>query len=180
MAMGWTKMVCVATTVAMGAVLLASEGSAQFLQGQKSMGAHIGLSGVGTAPSIGVSGEMAYSDRLAFGGWADTWSYGESVSTSSGGYNWSSRYIAVAGTGAYHFPLEEHPKWDPFAGLALGYFVVSNEAEGPSGSYASADASRVFLGGFGGVRYAFRERLRGVARAGFGASYLTVGIDYRL
>jgi hypothetical protein len=44
----------------------------------------------------------------------------------------------------------------------------------------SGDASRIFLGGFGGARYFFRENLSGVARVGFGASYLTIGLDVKL
>ena len=175
-----TTRMLLTTLLAIAASLIAVEASAQFQQGQKSVGAHLGLSGVGAAPALGVSGELAYSDRLALGGWVDTWSHGESVGTSQGRYRWNSRYLSLAGTGAYHFPVEEHPKWDPFLGLAVGYFVVSTSADGPSGVSADAAASRMFLGGFGGVRYSFAERLRGVARAGFGASYLTIGIDYRL
>ena len=165
---------------ALAAVLPVSEATAQFGQGQRSVGAHVGLSGVGAAPALGVSGELAYTDRIALGGWLDTWSHGESIATSDGRYRWDSRYLSLAGTGAYHFPVEEHPKWDPFLGLALGYFIVSTSAEGPSGMSSGAGASRMFLGGFGGVRYTFADRLRVIARAGFGASYLTFGIDYRL
>ena len=37
-----------------------------------------------------------------------------------------------------------------------------------------------FLGGYGGVRYSFKPSLSGVARVGFGASYLTLGVDYKM
>ena len=152
--------------------------AAQFGAGQKYLGVHVGMSGVGSTAAIGLSGEMAYNDRISLGAWADTWSYGEDLATSVGAYSWDVRYVAVAGTGAYHFPIESTPKLDPFIGLALGYFVVSSSTKGPAGVAYTGDASRMFLGGFGGARYFFKDNLSGVVRAGFGASYLTVGVDF--
>jgi hypothetical protein len=166
--------------VAVAGFVLPGEGAAQFDTGQKYLGVHVGMSGVGSAPAFGVSGEMAYNDRISLGAWADTWSYGEDFGTALGTYSWNVRYLALAGTGAYHFPIESTPKLDPFLGLALGYFVVSTKAEGLGTVDYSGDASRIFLGGFGGARYFFRENLSGVARVGFGASYLTVGLDVKL
>ena len=54
------------------------------------------------------------------------------------------------------------------------------ESRGVTGVTYSGDASRIFIGGFGGTRYAFKDNLSGVARLGFGASYLTLGVDLRL
>lgn len=170
------------TVAVLAAVAAALPGdvSAQFGAGQKYLGVHMGMSGVGSAPAIGISGELAYNERISLGAWADTWSYGEDYATSVGPYSWDVRYIALAGTGAYHFPIESTPKLDPFIGLALGYFVVSTSTDGPGGVIYSGDASRMFFGGFGGARYFFRNNLSGVVRAGFGASYLTVGVDFGL
>jgi hypothetical protein len=159
---------------------LPADGAAQFGADQKYVGAHLGLSGVGSAPAIGLNAEMSYNDRIGIGAWADTWSYGETFGTSLGAYSWDVRYIAVAGTGSYHFPLADHPKVDPFLGVALGYFIVSTTGSGTGGVSYAGDSSRMFLGGFGGVRYAFRENLSAVARAGVGASHLTLGIDLRM
>jgi hypothetical protein len=153
---------------------------AQYAMGQKYLGVHIGVSGVGSTAALGVNGEISYNDRISIGAWADTWSYGEDFATGLGAYSWNVRYIALAGTGAYHFPIESTPKLDPFLGLALGYFVVSTSAEGAGGVDYAGDASRIFLGGFGGARYFFKENLSGVARVGFGASYLTLGLDVKL
>jgi outer membrane protein W len=166
--------------VVLGAALSAQSAAAQFAAGQKYLGAHVGLSGVGSTAAIGVSGEVAFNDRIAFGAWGDTWSYGESYATGIGEFGWDVRYIALAGTGSYHFPIASTPKLDPFLGVALGYFVVSSKASGVGGVEYSGDASRVFAGGFGGARYYFRESMSGVARVGFGAAYLTVGVDFKL
>lgn len=161
-------------------VLSPSAMHGQFAAGQKNLGVHVGLSGVGTAPSFGVNGDLAFSDRVSVGAWADTWGYGESLSIGSDSYRWDVRYIALAGTSAYHFPIDDQPKLDPFVGVSVGYFIVSAEGSGAGGIVYGGDSSRAFVGGFAGIRYAFRERLNGVARAGFGASHLTLGLDYRL
>jgi hypothetical protein len=159
-------------------LIMPAAAAAQFTAGQTTVGAHVGLSGVGSSPALGVSGELAYNDRIGIGAWADTWSYG--WNSGFAGYSWNIRYIAVAGTGSYHFPIESQPKLDPFAGLALGYFIVSTSTTVDGAPTYSGDASRIFLGGFGGVRYLFNDNLAGVARLGFGASYFTVGVDLKL
>jgi hypothetical protein len=59
--------------------------------------------------------------------------------------------------------------------------VVSSSWEGGGVSIDYAgDANRLFVGGFGGARYSFNDNVSGVARLGFGASYLTVGVDFKL
>jgi hypothetical protein len=165
---------------ALTAAFLAPTGVvAQFGPGIKFIGAHVGLSGVGSTAAFGVNGEIAYNDKIGIGVWADTWSYGENFRSAGTSYDWNVRYVALAGTGSYHFVVKSQPKLDPFLGLALGYYVVNTSADGFSGDYAGS-ASRIFLGGFGGARYAFNPNLHGVARLGFGASYLTVGVDFKM
>jgi hypothetical protein len=166
--------------ILLGLALVPARADAQFARGQKYVGAHVGLSGIGSAASLGVNGEVAYNDRIAIGSWVDTWGYGDDISTGAGNYSWDVRYFALSGTGAYHFPVASNPKIDPFLGLALGYYVVNSKADGLAGVTYSGDASRIFLGGFGGARYFFKETLSGVARLGFGASYLTVGLDFTM
>jgi outer membrane protein W len=151
---------------------------AQYAMGQKYLGVHIGVSGVGSTAALGVNGEISYNDRISIGAWADTWSYGEDYGTVLGNVSWDVRYIAIAGTGSYHFPIESNDKLDPFVGAAVGYFVVSSSTESAFGASYSGDASRLFVGGFGGIRYFFKPRMAGVARVGFGAAYLTLGLDF--
>ncbi len=174
---------CLLVTAGLVAALALPGGAgAQLTKGQKILGVHVGLSGVGSAASVGVSGEVAYNSRISIGGWLDTWSYGQSYRSGTESANWSVRYVAIAGTGAFHFPIESNPKWDPFVGLALGYYVVNSSTSSSLGadySY-SGSSSRLFLGGFGGARYYFKPNLAGMARVGFGSSYLTVGLDFRM
>ena len=166
---GW-----VLTALVLGVLAAPQGASAQFGNGQKYLGVHVGMSGVGSTAAFGASGEMAYNEKIGIGVWFDMWSYDYEFST----FNSSTTYMAFAGTGAYHFPVKSAPKWDPFVGLALGYYVVSYSDDVPGG--VDAAASRIFLGGFGGARYFFKPNISGVARLGFGASYLTLGVDFKL
>ena len=160
------------------ALTLPTNASAQLAKGQKFLGVHLGLSGVGSAAAIGASGEVAYNDRISLGAWLDTWSYGDNYAVLGDAVSWNVRYVALAGTGAYHFPVESNPKLDPFLGLSLGYYVVSSSTSSSIGGSYGGASSRIFLGGFGGIRYHFREKVSAVARAGFGASYFTLGVDF--
>ncbi|MGH7472063.1 MAG: hypothetical protein ACRENP_29285, partial [Longimicrobiales bacterium] len=80
----------------------------------------------------------------------------------------------------YHFPVPTEPKLDPFLGLALGYFLVSTSSSGFSGVTYTGSTSRIFLGAFGGVRYALNRSTSGVVRLGFGSTSLTLGLDFKM
>jgi hypothetical protein len=157
----------------------ASVRAQHFGPNSKYLGFHLGVSGVGSAPALGVNGEIAYNDRVGIGAWGDTWSYGERMNFGGNSYDWNVRYVALAGTGAYHFPVRSNPKLDPFLGIALGYFVVSTSGVGSPGAYTGS-TSRMFLGAFGGARYALGTSTSGVARIGFGSAYLTLGLDFKM
>jgi hypothetical protein len=64
---------------------LSTNARAQFGVGQKYLGAHVGLSGVGSAAALGVNGEVAYNENIGIGAWFDTWSYGYDYSGLGGG-----------------------------------------------------------------------------------------------
>jgi hypothetical protein len=163
----------------LGASAAPRDVAAQHAAGQKYLGGHIGVSGVGTAAAIGVNGEISYNENVTIGAWADTWGYGEDYATGAGVASWDVRYVALAGTGAYHFSIEERPKLDPFVGAAVGYYVVSTSSSVGGITYGG-DASRLFVGGYGGLRYFFKPAMAGVARVGFGSAYLTLGLDFKL
>jgi hypothetical protein len=167
----------VLTILAMSA---ATPATAQYAEGRKWLGAHLGVSGYGSAPAVGISGEVGYHERWALGGWLDTWSYGQTFANRFGGSSWSVRYIALAGTGSYHFLVKSDQRWDPFLGAALGYYIVSTEARDATGFAYGGDTSRLFLSLFGGARYFFNEKVAGVARLGFGGASLTLGVDFRM
>lgn len=174
------KLFAVLSCLAVAPIVGPIEAEAQFDADQRYLGAHVGLSGVGSAPSFGLSGEISYNENIGLGGWMDTWSYGQSFSGIGGG-SWDVRYLAIGGTGAWHFPVESNPKLDPFVGLGLGYFIVNTSWDGGGTTVSySGDSSRIFLDGFAGLRYHFRPNLSGVVRAGASVSYLTLGLDYKI
>ncbi len=155
--------------------------AAQFDYGRNYAGAHIGLSGVGSALTLGLDYERGITKVgevgpgiIGIGGLFDYFSYSEDYFADAG--SWT--YIDFGVSGMYHFVLSDK-KWDPFAGLVLGYEVASwkwNHAY--LGAY-SPSAGGFTLGGSAGVRYFFNDNWAAQARVGFGFYILAVGVDYK-
>lgn len=168
---------------ALAGSLMVAPGSArgQYTPDAKSVGFHVGMSGVGSAAALGVQGQMSYNEHVSFGGWFDTWSYGQSFAVLGSTTSWDIRYFAISGSGSYHFPIENNPKLDPFLGVSVGYYVVNSSASGPGGTVTyTGDGSRIFAGGHAGGRYFFKPNMSVLALVGIGASYLTLGMDFGL
>jgi hypothetical protein len=87
----------------------------------------------------------------------------------------------IAGRGAYHFDLKQK-NIDPYAGLSLGYTVVSSSVEERqvTGFNFSASGSYVFWGFFVGGRYYFTPKLAAMAELGYEIGFIKVGVTYKL
>ena len=155
----------------------AAQAQGQFDENTRHAGFHLGVSGVGSTASIGAQGDVAINDQFSVGGWFDTWSYGQSFGVLGSTVSWDIRYIAFAGTGSFHFPIEDQPNLDLFAGGSLGFFVVQATTTGTTGVF-TGDGNRLFFGAHGGARYWFKENMAALAQIGVGASYLTLGMDF--
>ena len=85
-------------------------------------------------------------------------------------------YLLLGAKGDLHYPIIEDKKLDTYAGVMLGYFIVSSSyfGNGYSGSQ-SPDPSRIGLAAHVGARYYFDKKFAGMVELGFGVSYLTVG-----
>jgi hypothetical protein len=149
----------------------ASNASAQFEKGKNYIGARIGFGAIGFGFSLGADYEYGITNpnevgpgRIGIGGTLD-WSH-----YSSGVYGVT--WIPISVLGYYHLDLD-NKNLDPFAGIGLGYWIVSSS---PSGYTYSSGIEPV---GQLGVRYFFQPNLAAQARIGFGASALSVGIDYK-
>lgn len=162
--------------IVLGLVLCeSSTGNAQYQKGKNFLGPHVGLSGIGSTFTIGGDYEYGVTENVGVGGLVDYWSY----SFGDFGFtDWKYTYITIGATGSYHFLIPGESKWDPFAGLALGYYIVSVSTPNYTGP-ATYDASRLFIGIQGGVRYFFTPNIAAQARAGFGAYILAVGVDFK-
>lgn len=160
--------------------LLATNAHAQFTNGSLYLGPELGL-GLGYGGGI-VLGGMVESPitnpgtvgpgRLSIAGRIDYWSW-------SDGY-YSLSYIPIGVYCNYHFVIND-PRWDLFAGLGLGYAVISQSYNGPSGvPYSYPSASTVFITGDIGARYFVSPNI--AIRAEYGLSYLPlgIGVDFRI
>ena len=160
--------------------------AAQFEYGKNYAGAHVGLSGVGSALTLGLDYERAVTKPgdvgpgiIGVGGLFDYFSYGSNEYGFSDVGSWT--YLDFGASGMYHFVLSDR-KWDPFVGLVLGYEVASWSWKGNysyMNQYYSPSGGGFTIGGSAGVRYFFNDSWAAQARVGFGFYLLAVGVDYK-
>ncbi|MGO9480560.1 MAG: hypothetical protein ACLP05_02090 [Candidatus Kryptoniota bacterium] len=165
-------------TAAFVTVILASTANAQFQKDQNFLGARIGIGSLGSAFSFGADYEYGINNPGDFG--PGRVGIGATIDYShwSDGY-WSYTWIPIGVMAYYHLNLDNN-KLDPFAGLGLGYEIFNSSWGGLYGLSGSAGyGSGVFFAGQIGIRYFFSPNLAGQARLGFGASLLSVGLDYK-
>jgi hypothetical protein len=176
-----------AVLFAAGAMLLLSIpsgafGQANFDAGRSYAGPTIGLAFLGSAPQFGLNYE--YAMRMDFGmvgigGVFRYWSYSE-------GYyygNWKYSNILFGVQGNYHFKVDPSTKFDPWAGLVLGYDGSSVTWDGPGGYFYSTPSSGGLVVNLqGGTRYYVSPTVALRASIGYGSlSYgaLDVGVDFK-
>jgi len=158
--------------------------SATFAQGYQkdskvvNAGIGFGLAGIyGDAgmPPISVGLQYGIDEKISVGGLV-----GFSTSSYSAfDWKWSYTYIIIGARGEYHF-LEPSNKLDAYAGLTLGYDIVSVST--PSdyfGGYATGDSYLVY-GVHAGARYAITDKVGVFGELGYGMGYLTVGATFKL
>ena len=116
--------------------------------------------------ALGVGGYLGYA--------AYKWKY------SGYDYGWKYSNIIIGPRGYLHYNLLD--KLDTYAGLMLGYDIVSSSSYGSytyGGNY-SASASGVIFSGFIGARYFFNDNLAGMLELGSGITYLNLGVALKL
>jgi len=162
-------------TLALGIAFLTptNAGAQAFKAGENYVGPSVSLATYGSTAAIGGNFEHAVNDKWGWGIAAQYFSY--SVSYGFGDY--TTKYVSLAGTAAYHFEVEGNEKLDPFVGAALGYNIVSIDC--PGSTCAGARSSGLLLGGFGGLRYWVKDNLAITGRTGYGLGYLSAGVDFK-
>lgn len=103
-----------------------------------------------------------------------SWSYNPAP-----GYSWSVRYIPIFGSVNYHFKLDD-PKWDPFLGAGLGYYVVNCSSSGVGFNGACNYSSSLYFIGRAGGRYFFSPKMAAYADVGAGGAALNLGVMFKL
>jgi len=138
-----------------------------------------GLYGSSTLPAISGTFEMGYNDNISLGGFAayasseDTWEYYDDNE-----YGFEYNYIGLGVRGAYHYGLFDSKKIDTYAGMALGYNLVSVSTVGFDD--ASAEGSFLLYGGFMGLRYFFKPNFGVYTELGYGGlGNATVGLSLK-
>ncbi len=161
---------------------------AQFADQVNYLGPHVGISGVGSALTLGVDYERGITKVgqvgpgiIGVGGLFDYFSYGDNP----GGYGGTWTYIDIGVTGMYHFVLTDK-KWDPFLGVYLGDEISSWSWGSSAKAYyaslgipaPSETSGGITFGGCAGIRYFFNNAWAAEARVGFGFYVLALGVDY--
>ncbi|MCK5135025.1 MAG: hypothetical protein KAR19_04495 [Bacteroidales bacterium] len=113
---------------------------------------------------IGIVGYLGYTSyKYDYLGW---------------GYKYSN--IIFGGGGTFHYPVLD--KLDTYAGVLLGYRIVSANEFGTSSigwDYSASSGGFVFSG-FVGARYFFSDNFAAFAQLGYGIAYLTLGVSFKL
>lgn len=117
--------------------------------------------------SIGVGGYLAYA--------ANKWE------TSYSGYDYGFKYtyMILGARGTFHYQFVD--KLDTYAGVMIGYNIVSSKYFGDdlySGS-SKASGSELSYSVFAGARYYFKDNLAVFGEVGYGIAALELGIAYK-
>lgn len=109
--------------------------------------------------ALGLGGYLGYASyKWEYSGW---------------GYKYSN--IIIGPRGYVHYSFLD--KLDTYAGLLLGYNVVSSNEFGTSSGYNySASAGGFIWSGFIGGRYFFNDKIAGMLELGSGITYLNLGV----
>jgi hypothetical protein len=163
--------VFVAVAVALSFMLTATS-LAQYKEGKSYLGPRVGLGVNGSSFSVGAGYEYGVTEDISVGALIDYYSW-------DWGYGIKYKYIVFGAQGNYHFGklLKWDSKLDPFAGLILGYESISWSGNTPYAGWAAND-SRLVLGGQAGIRYFVSPTVALYGQAGFGITYLKVGVDF--
>lgn len=112
--------------------------------------------------SIGVGGYLGYASAK----WESSW----------GGDTWGWKYsnFIIGARGSFHYPLVD--KLDTYAGILLGYDMVTVKDIGAIQSGYTANGSSGVFSAYVGGRYYFNDKFAAMAELGTGIAYLNLGI----
>jgi opacity protein-like surface antigen len=133
-------------------------------------------------PPISIAYEQAIKDEvlekgvIGVGGWLGYTSY--KYDYLGWGYKYSN--FIIGAMGSFHYPLVD--KLDTYVGIGLGYNIASAKEFGtiPGGYDYNVSSGGVVFAGMVGARYYFTDKIAVFAQAGYGISYFTIGVCFRL
>ncbi len=185
------KKIAMILVVVFGVQLMAS--GQPFEKGDKAI--NVGI-GIGSAlysgkyykmriPPISLSYEQGITNKLGIG-YIGVGGYlgisGSKWETEVAGdtYGWQYTYFVIGARGAYHFDLVDD--LDIYAGLILGVNIISSKEIGdwPTDVTGKSESTGVAHSEFAGIRWFFKPNFALMAELGYGISYLTVGVSFKL
>lgn len=123
-----------------------------------------------------MKGVVGVGGLVGFGGSKYDYSHG------AYGYDVKTNYFLIAARGNYHFIF--HPKFDPYAGIILGYYFGNHKITyGPG--YPSnlpkyhGDTGGFHGGAYAGVRWFFTPGFAVFSELGWNISIFTVGATFK-
>lgn len=137
--------------------------------------------GAGVPISISLDKPLKSVDNLTIGGYLGY--YGNKQTIGAGFSEWTVKYsVFIFGArSTYHFDFIENDKLDPYAGVMLGYNIVSAKVDGLTGDlFSGAAASGVGYAGLVGLRYQVSDSLRLYGELGYGIAVLSFGATFTL
>lgn len=135
------------------------------------LGGFAGLTGTSTLPPISVGAQFAVTDKISAGGIIG---YAGSSQELWGGGKWKYSYILIGARGEYHF-MKPEDKLDLYAGITLGYNIVSSSWEGSGLSLSDASGSELLYGAHLGAKYAISDKFGVYGELGYGIGVLNLG-----
>ena len=168
-----------------------------FKNGDQIVGATIGLGSVlysgsgytSSVPPLSFTYEKGVKDGifdkgvLSIGGYFGYTSASWEYNYGYGSYGWKYSSLILGVRGILHYQLISNNKLDTYAGVMLGYNVVTATATGTAstlyGNTTSASASGIIFPFFVGARYYFTDQISANAELGYGIAYLNLGLGYK-
>lgn len=128
-------------------------------------------------PALSASFEVGVKDGIFDKGSIGVGGY---IGFSSAKYEnwWKTSNFLFGARGSLHYPFVK--KLDTYTGLILGYNIYSTKYYDTYSGELDASSSGVALAWFAGARYYFNPKIAGMAEIGFGISYLTLGVSFKI
>ncbi len=180
----WLAAAACVVLAAQPAIAQANGSPGMFHTGYTDVGPVVGLGGLnGASASFGGRFEHAFKSLPDMGNGTlgleagfeyYSWSYNPIP-----GYSWSVSYLPIFGSLNYHFKLAD-PKWDPFLGAGLGYYIVNCSSSGNGFNGACSYSSSLYFIGRAGGRYFFSPKMAAYADVGAGGAALNLGLMFKV
>lgn len=166
-------------------LLLSSLGIASVSAQTFSKGDNVASASVGVGGSYGVPVSLSYergvydiNNKMAIGV-GGLLGFGFDSEKFDGGKA-TSNHILLGARGAWHYT--GFSSWDLYAGLTLGYNIVSSSVKYDNPLYSGefdASSSGLLWGMHVGARYYFNEKFGVMGELGYGVGVLNLGVSYK-